>query len=624
VPRVPPPLSRASIAAFAAGSAAVLAACLIVAPRIMLSLFATYDDEGYFLISIREWLDRGDLYGEVYSEYGPGYFALVGGVFRLFGLELDNDSGRAVTLVLWLAISVLAGATLFRLTGSPVIGVCGQILAFVVAFIVRQDPLYPGGWLALLLVSIVAAIAFGLPRRPGAALFAAAALATTAALIKINVGGLAIAAIAVACVVAIPALRSRRWLEVGITSLCIAVPFILISSELDRAQVLEYAVTVTLALIAVMVSLPRLTEGPGLGLRELRLALLGAALAAFLILGLVIVRGSSPGDLIEGMIVQPLDHRNVIDVRLDPAATGIWVTVAGLAAAVLARRWLRRLAPAATGSLRIAAGLWAWLAAALIASTHPAVFAAAGAFAWVAVIPPGADPVDPRTAFARTAIVLLAVLNLMQAYPVASNQLVLSMLPLVFVGGICVADGLGELGAAFAARARAVAVAGGLVVAAFAAWVALVPARDLVEPALDRYEANIPLGLPGAEDLRVTPHEHEVFTATVDRLQHRCQTFFGEPGMSSFYIWSGLEPPTGMNTGNWMYQFQDAEQRRTLADLERAEGLCILRNRFVVEFWQGDRELPGGPLAGWIDANFVPVDFILGYEILLPAGDVDG
>ena len=37
--------------------------------------FAPYDDEGYVLLSVREFLARGALHDEVCSSYGPAYYA---------------------------------------------------------------------------------------------------------------------------------------------------------------------------------------------------------------------------------------------------------------------------------------------------------------------------------------------------------------------------------------------------------------------------------------------------------------------------------------------------------------------------------------------------------------------
>ena len=170
------PLSKPATITFGIGSALGAIACGYVGYRIVFSSFATYDDEGYFLVSIQEWLDRGQLYDGVYSEYGPGYFTLVGGLFGALGGDVDHDTARLITLGIWLAVSVLAGLSLLRLTGNPLIALAGQLLAFVVLVIMHQDPMYPGAWLALVLIAIPAAVAFLLPTRPALGMFSIGAL----------------------------------------------------------------------------------------------------------------------------------------------------------------------------------------------------------------------------------------------------------------------------------------------------------------------------------------------------------------------------------------------------------------------------------------------------------------
>ena len=51
-----------------AGFAAALA---VLAARAMFGVFMFYDDEGYVLISYRNFAEGGALYRDVFSQYGP-------------------------------------------------------------------------------------------------------------------------------------------------------------------------------------------------------------------------------------------------------------------------------------------------------------------------------------------------------------------------------------------------------------------------------------------------------------------------------------------------------------------------------------------------------------------------
>src|SRR5262245_64052464 len=76
----------------------VAAGCLPAAYYGMFSGFQDYDDEGYLLISLRDYARGGVLYDQVYTQYGPAYYQLLTAVFGLFGLPFTHTAGRAFVL----------------------------------------------------------------------------------------------------------------------------------------------------------------------------------------------------------------------------------------------------------------------------------------------------------------------------------------------------------------------------------------------------------------------------------------------------------------------------------------------------------------------------------------------
>jgi hypothetical protein len=56
--------------------------------------FCRYDDEGYFLLMVKHYLDGGHLYTEVISQYGPFYTFAQTTFFRLLQLAVTHDAGR--------------------------------------------------------------------------------------------------------------------------------------------------------------------------------------------------------------------------------------------------------------------------------------------------------------------------------------------------------------------------------------------------------------------------------------------------------------------------------------------------------------------------------------------------
>ena len=73
------------------------------------SEFAPYDDEGTLLITLKAFVHGDALYSEIWSVYGPFYYELFGGFFKLFGLSVTTDASRTIVLVLWVGTSLLFG-----------------------------------------------------------------------------------------------------------------------------------------------------------------------------------------------------------------------------------------------------------------------------------------------------------------------------------------------------------------------------------------------------------------------------------------------------------------------------------------------------------------------------------
>ena len=80
--------------------AAAAAVLFVAAALIMFSAFMFYDDEGYVLLSLRNFAAHGGLYRDVYTQYGPfpfvSYCAL-----QALGVPLTHTVGRLITIGAW-------------------------------------------------------------------------------------------------------------------------------------------------------------------------------------------------------------------------------------------------------------------------------------------------------------------------------------------------------------------------------------------------------------------------------------------------------------------------------------------------------------------------------------------
>ena len=107
----------------------------------------------------------------------------------------------------------------------------------------------------------------------------------------------------------------------------------------------------------------------------------------------------------------------------------------------------------------------------------------------------------------------------------------------------------------------------------------------------------MPLGLPGAESIRVPAEQAKLYQLLVGTLRARCRTFVTQPGLNSFYLFTGMEPPTRANTTVWMLLLSDAQQEQIVERLVDAPApVCALRRQ---------RRVYTTPLARYIEERFV-------------------
>src|SRR5260370_6916695 len=132
----------------------------------MFTGFPAYDDEGYYLATLRDYLAGQPLFSTGAQAYGPFFYEVAAGVFKLFGLTPDNDTGRFVTAVVWLLASLAGGLLAFRLSRNIWLGVAAHLLTFVVLSALSNEPMSTYGMTALLLPPPPPASPFGSVRPP--------------------------------------------------------------------------------------------------------------------------------------------------------------------------------------------------------------------------------------------------------------------------------------------------------------------------------------------------------------------------------------------------------------------------------------------------------------------------
>ncbi len=622
-------LRIAKLAAVALAFVAVTIVTYLIARPHMFSGFANYDDEGYMLTALHSFLRHGSLYDKVFTQYGPFYYEFWGTIFSVFGIPVTHDGGRSVTLVVWVLCSLTFGLATARMTGSWLIGLATQVVVFSSLVTLVNEPMHPGGIIVLLLTCIVA-ISCAVRAKPSPIAMGALGGAVAALImVKINVGGFALIALALVCAVTYAPLINRRWIRPALETVFVVLPFFLMTTKLDEAWGRQYAVHVAASALCVVLVL-RARENRRRDPIELRWLIGGlVAVAAFSCVA-VLGSGTSVHGLIDGVIRQPLRQADAFTIAFIMDKKAFLFDAVGLCGALgfwyVGRN--RKGEGAWTGNAIAVASILIGLELALTpwGKTIPFDATMVGyplsllPFVWVALIPAPGDPRD-ATSFARLLLPPLAVFQGLHAFPVAGSQLLWSSFLMVPVGAICVANGIAGLqsGVSEQRERRALAMAGlaaALILLGFIANQGLrLPLRDEG----NRYDALVSLNLPGAEKVHLEPSEVELYGNITRLINESCDSFVMLPGMDSFYVWTQQEPPTGLTATGWSTLFDGAHQRQAIAEIESDKNLCLLENGGLAVAWTGGRT-PEGPLVDYMRREFHPYASVGDYNLLKKGG----
>jgi hypothetical protein len=612
---------------------AVLLASAFAAYWAMFSEFASYDDSGFFIHSIRLFSEGRPLYNQVFTDYGPFSYEVWAAVFGLAGHTISTDSGRLAIVGLWLLTSLLLGVSSQRLTGRLTLGVIVQVLSFSVLTALNAEPMHASGMVCLLFAATVAVVSFVLPTRLRVAVFALGALVAALALTKINIGGFAAISVAYATVMALPSLqqiRALRWLA---AAALVAVGPILMWPDLTQQWAQNYSIIAVAGTLAVVLTTELQRRGSSddaaIAKRWLTWLIAGFALCAAIVVGVVLAAGTTLGAMWQEIVVLPTHQGTAFTLPISLSGDVVYWATGAVAAAWIARR-LRATSPTANrphvvGSVsRILASLAIWLsivaADPLDLSPENANFALAMVLAWVAAIPSTRDDGSRRTRFVRLFLPAFAVLEALQAYPVAGTQVMFGSLLLLVCGAVCFADGWADLEAWGANRdpfdglrvPRTVmtATATALVVALAFAYVV----RPL-ESWGNTYSGNSALPIPSATRLHLPASQVATFTQIVAVLQAHCDSLITLPGLLSFNLWSGLPAPSGLTAEPFWSLLSHTQERSALASAKAAPGLCAVHNEQLAENWDGGTPPPSTPLVSFIEHDFTPIGEYEGYVV---------
>jgi hypothetical protein len=302
-----------------------------------------------------------------------------------------------------------------------------------------------------------------------------------------------------------------------------------------------------------------------------------------------------------------------IPFRISPSAVAVAACSAALATLLFALTRSGRLprpaldAVAAVGKAGLGVGgLW------ILADDPGRALAYVGPFLWVALLPPPPGEARFERRYATVVIGVLAVLQLLVAYPVAGTQRYWATFLLVPVLVPCLAD-TWTLATGRLRRSWAPVAEGALL----AVILTLGLSALAVRAPLRAYRAGTPAGLRGFHLARLPEGTVRTLQWLSAMVAEHCDALVTLPGFNSLYLWANTDPPTGYNAGNWMMLLKADEQRAVAHALSRHPRACAVRSNAGLEFWLQGVPYVRLPLVEYVRKEFRTVEQRGPYEFMI-------
>lgn len=591
----------------------LLATAVIYACTTSFSYFSYYDDEGFMMISVRGYLDGHRLYDVIPSYYGPIYYYYEWLVHTLFSLPLTHDVTRALCILHWLAASSVLALAGGRMTRSVLMAFFVFMQAILHLTPLAREPGHPQELAALLLTLAVLAAARGLQGKRTFVILGAigAALVFT----KINVGGFFGFALMLVLSCQARLFESRRvwfWSLLALTGLL--VPSLLMRPHLTQSWARVYCGQACAGILAAGAVAYALGGRRQVGFAQVFQASTAFAGLSVILVAVLLLTGTSLSAMVENLITGPARLGSVFSVPLNVPHCS-WSGAAALlsaAAMVALRSHLARM----RFVIAAAKGVYGLLGTLLLVSDYNNQLGYLVPWGWLLLVRAPTDgSLEIRDTFARAFLCLLAAWESLQAYPTAGTQAVIATLLPVLIYSICLHDAI----MAFAAAPGVVGHLRSLMPRTAVLIKMLVLAGLLYHFTVHwcnplsswRYYASVPpLGLRGAEYLRLPGSQVDTYRALAQYIETECDTFITIPGLNSLYFWTGKTPPAHFIVSE-VVLLSDDQQGQVVAALKKARHPLIVMNEGAGSFSAG-----AGPLTNLISQQCREIKRIGSFRIL--------
>lgn len=573
--------------------------------------FAPWDDEGSMMVTVRQFMAGTKLYNDIPVPYGPVYYFYNWALRTVSGTPVTHDAVRMSSLLPWLLTAFLSAWIVFRITSSVALASAAHVSAFRLLWdCFHNEPGHPQELCILLLVALGAAgVVASMPQRRTLGLVLLGSLVAALILVKVNIGVFALLATSLAILAHSPKTRLSQLAFYANAAACLLLPIVLMKTHFRDWSTQSFTLLVDTSMLAVLVVLIRVRRESYFSFRGSYIAI-GAFLTAFLVpIAILKAQGVSLIRTVHALLLDslgPFVVRSLWYLPLPSLVRHEWLL--WLVFALVSAWYL-----SGSANLQHTKSYISALKLFLVALTTvgvlfglpyfgdvPPLFFFVPPLCWLVLFGNSGSEHRPYS-FARTLFCVLAVLQLLYAYPIAGTQFeFVQVLPAVLVI-ICLGDflaeqreRLGKLSPIVLRTASALALLG------FAGWY-----LAIAHSARTVYSSLPSLQLPGSARIHLAEAQAQDYGWLVRQLNNHCDLFVGVPEVPSLHVWTGSDPLNGMDMGDWMIGMPDRQQLAASAILSQHPNACAVYNQELVDFWDHPHhDLTTLPLVRYLSQNF--------------------
>lgn len=559
------------------------------------------------MLSLKQHLQGGALYDDVFSQYGPSWYACQMVIHALTDLPVTHDVTRFKTIVVWLLAACIAALVAMRLSRCGFTALTAFGLAFLHLDRLTLEPGHPQE-LCLLAVLAVAALAASDRVCHIRRALVLGLIVGTAVMTKLNVGLLLVASITLAYSLSC---KSRRWRWVGtLASIMMIVGGIAVvtGSTFLEERGLRLPALVAFSMLSVTFFAYRSTALQLTTPRAHAAFHFAWGLTAAAFVAVAVSQGTTIAALLDGLVLQHVGFASRFYMAAPIFGFAGPLAVAGLGTAIWATRSEHRMVAVRYVRLCMLALLTGVMLRHFVDLKNPLehglddrghaglIMSVVGPFAWLVLVRNPSERWSTGQRMGRLMLACIGGLQPLIAYPTPGTQMAVGSLPLLIITLLCIRDFVCH---EVATKPASIGFARTLRVGLVVCSVGLVSVAS--------YHANAfrtrlqPLGLRGAQRLRLPPAQVAELHALVRVIRQNGDTFVSlHNGYNSLYLLADIEPPTGMNATFWPWMLSTSQQDRVVRALRESDRVCCLE-KVVNE----RKQAPATPLGRYLTEGFI-------------------